>query len=340
MALTQQQLADLLTLIDTYAAQSDVLAQQSVQAVLAGYASQAAWTTGGQAAAAGQAAQVSDMAAAVAAGMAAQYLALAVAQLAGPVGVPNFPVPVLRAGKPMEDVFARVYRVYQRQAAKGADPVRALEIAMRYAATITEANVRMSQQHTHRSVLAYLAPKTGIRGYRRVVHPELSRTGTCGLCIVASDNLYTTDQLMPIHTACRCTVVPVIGDADPGSSLNNVALGDVYTDALDRPNALRSSGTHGYDLHKVRYKVVENTETGPTLVNADHVFTPMGAWQRSDDPGARQRRTGSRVPRRRGGQAPAPSAPEVAAAHRNVTAQLAALLADLDEAVRANRPAA
>lgn len=65
-------------------------------------------------------------------------------------------------------------------------------------------------------------------GYRRVIHPELSRGGTCGLCLVASDKIYRRPDLRAVHGRCKCTVMEVRRSYDPGGSLNNLELGGIY----------------------------------------------------------------------------------------------------------------
>lgn len=83
-------------------------------------------------------------------------------------------------------------------------------------------------------------------GYRRVVHPELSQGGTCGLCVIASAQFYTRGDLDPIHDGCHCTVAEITKTSDPGSSLNGLELGDIYADV---------GGTDGREAKKVRYRL-------------------------------------------------------------------------------------
>lgn len=51
---------------------------------------------------------------------------------------------------------------------------------------------------------------SGIKRFRRIIHPELSKTGTCGLCVVAATNTFTRDDLMPLHHNCFPSWVPVM----------------------------------------------------------------------------------------------------------------------------------
>lgn len=98
---------------------------------------------------------------------------------------------------------------------------------------------------------------TKVIGYRRVIHPELSRTGTCGMCIAASDRIYHVAQLLPIHANCKCTIAAVTTDFDPADDLNAIDLNALYKAA---------GGTSVAHLKRTRYQVDEHGELGPTLV--------------------------------------------------------------------------
>lgn len=85
---------------------------------------------------------------------------------------------------------------------------------------------------------------TGVIGYRRVPHPELSKGGTCGLCIVASDRIYRRGNLRKIHERCGCQVVEVTAANDPGGALNDLELGDIYAASGAIGAADRSALSH------------------------------------------------------------------------------------------------
>lgn len=97
-----------------------------------------------------------------------------------------------------------------------------------------------------------------VTGYRRVVHPERSKGGTCGLCVLAATRVYRTRDLRPIHDGCECTVMEVTGAFDPGDALNGLDLGEIYGDA---------GGTTPEQAKKVRYRV--NPQTGEMERYAD-----------------------------------------------------------------------
>lgn len=100
-------------------------------------------------------------------------------------------------------------------------------------------------------------------GYRRVLHPELSRTGACGLCLVAADRLYTVAELMPIHAACKCEVSPVTEVAgkveDPGAALNQADLNRVYA---------AGGGTDAASLKRVKVRIDKHGELGEVIAPA------------------------------------------------------------------------
>ncbi|WP_280186280.1 MULTISPECIES: hypothetical protein [Nocardia] len=94
-------------------------------------------------------------------------------------------------------------------------------------------------------------------GYRRVIHPERSVGGVCGLCVVAADRTYKIGELKAIHSLCKCTVLPIFEDSDPGQELNGEDLDALY----------KAAGGNTRDRFKrTRYKLIDHSELGPLLV--------------------------------------------------------------------------
>lgn len=120
-----------------------------------------------------------------------------------------------------------------------------------------------------------------VYGYRRVVHPELSRTGTCALCIAAADRRYNVGELMPLHQRCKCTVLPITSGNDPGGAFDqDEKFADAYRMALSN---------RAQDLKEVRVRYEWNNELGPVLADAEHRSTHPGRnrdarEQRGQDP--------------------------------------------------------
>lgn len=127
-------------------------------------------------------------------------------------------------------------------------------------------DIQASSRNTHQLAMRQLSDKK-VTGFRRVVHPELSESGqSCGLCIVASTMRYTRRDLLPIHAGCNCETVEIFDidgvEFDPGHQINLEDLEVFYREAGD--------STHGWDLKRGRYKVIEHPEYGPTLTNVSN----------------------------------------------------------------------
>lgn len=82
-------------------------------------------------------------------------------------------------------------------------------------------------------------------GYRRVPHPELSEGGVCGLCVLASMNIYKSARLKNLHPGCKCTVVEITPTNDPGGAINESELSELYS---------MIGGADGKAAHKVRFR--------------------------------------------------------------------------------------
>lgn len=108
-------------------------------------------------------------------------------------------------------------------------------------------------------------------GWRRILRPELSQSGPCGLCVVAADRLYSRGDLLPIHDRCVCEVLPVIGDLDPGLLLNSDDLARIYQEAGSTGGGKRQGGA----LKNIRVALTEHGELGPVLTRSDQHFRGM-----------------------------------------------------------------
>lgn len=115
-----------------------------------------------------------------------------------------------------------------------------------------------------------------IVGYRRVIHPERSKNGTCGLCAVAATQRYRTDELRPLHDGCECGSMPIVGTEDPGQVLNSEDLDQLYAAAGQAASigggTARDRSTAREDLLNVRVTVNEHGEKGPVLVKQGDQF--------------------------------------------------------------------
>lgn len=102
----------------------------------------------------------------------------------------------------------------------------------------------------------------GVTRYRRVIHPEKSLGGTCGLCVAAATRVYRVGALLPIHGGCHCEAVEVDprSGVDLGAALNRRDLDRLYADA---------GGNDRDALLATRYKITEHGELGPVLESAN-----------------------------------------------------------------------
>ncbi|MGH3356599.1 MAG: hypothetical protein ACRDOJ_11930 [Nocardioidaceae bacterium] len=177
-------------------------------------------------------------------------------------------LPAARGQTSLPAVYTRPAKRFRYEVSRDSGREVAAEAAQRQVRTSTATDVMLAvRDAAQQSYEAYR-----VRGYRRVIHPERSEEGTCGLCAVASDRIYKRGDLAPLHGGCRCESLPLTDTEDPGRSLNEAELKDLYA---------RAGSTAGSELRRVKYKVVDHGELGPTLAFADHTFRGESATVRS-----------------------------------------------------------
>lgn len=122
----------------------------------------------------------------------------------GPIDVSN-----LRAGVPVDQVYARLAEQYRWDRSIGTAEDVARSKVLTRADVMNQTDVALAA----RAEAAAFFDANKVTGYRRVLHPELSKGGSCGLCIAASDRTYYKDQLLPIHARCVSgdTLVSAVG---------------------------------------------------------------------------------------------------------------------------------
>lgn len=173
-----------------------------------------------------------------------------------------------RHGALMPDVYERPAREFRRRMKELRGDVRkSWDAAEQRAGTLAETDLRLVANRAERDTYAD-SPR--VAGYRRVVHPELSKSGTCGLCLVAADRFYTVKELQPIHDHCRCTTAPIVKGNDPGLDLNRADLNRIYAAA---------GGNTRDVLKNVRVKTVEHGEIGPILTKDGQEIKLLGDFE-------------------------------------------------------------
>lgn len=183
------------------------------------------------------------------------YLARLASLLTGKPVKPVGPVDVtgLRQGVSHDGAYGRLANEYRWQKSQGNSDSEALRVVVDRADAMVETDSALA----HRAQAQKFMVVRRIDGYRRVIRPELSRGGVCGLCIAASDRLYHRGDLLPIHARCHCAVVPIINSVDPGHTLNAEDLAALYK---------RAGGTTAAAaLKRTRYQIHHHSELGPVL---------------------------------------------------------------------------
>jgi hypothetical protein len=257
---TQARIERLVALYAAQAAAQDARAKTAAVSLWSGFAEW--YTAAAVQEIAQEAAAQSAVGQQVAAGLAQQY-ARTMVDLMRPAGsaaagAKTLLLPPVRKGVDLVEVYTRPAAKYRRTYAFTEDLERASADALARAQDLVETD----QLLTRREVTQQTYKALGITRLRRVIHPELSESGTCGLCAVASTRTYLVDELMSIHPPhCKCTSVPVLSDADPGAVLNEKDLPALYAAA---------GGTSAAKLKRIRVR--QHGEYGPTLVDADHSF--------------------------------------------------------------------
>lgn len=175
------------------------------------------------------------------------------------------------------DPYGRSADSYRRDIADGKteDQARRRALLRIQVAAETDVTLAVRQQY-----LAGMVDIRDVRGYRRILHPELSkstRPGPCGLCVVASDRIYRVKELKAIHAGCNCETLPIIGELDPGVELNADDLEAIYRaaggtggDAVVIVNGRRKRVSVA--LKRLRVALAEHGELGPVLVDADQHY--------------------------------------------------------------------
>ncbi len=164
----------------------------------------------------------------------------------------------------IDEVAERPAEQRRYQTSIGKTDEEALAAAIDRAGVIAETD--LADASRSRSQQVYRATAE-ITGYRRVIRPELSKTGTCGLCAVASHQRYRLDELMPIHDRCKCQTMPITEDEDPGGAINRADLNRLYEAA---------GSTLAQDLKRVRLTTGEHGELGP-LLTEHGIAIPAGS---------------------------------------------------------------
>jgi hypothetical protein len=128
----------------------------------------------------------------------------------------SYTVALLR-GVPGEEVYGRPFGALGGQLAQGAERAVALRSGVDALARLVRTDMQLAQTHSARD---WMTGEDRIVGYRRV----LGGGKNCDLCVAAADRTYRTEDLMPIHERCSCTVEPVFGTEPVASAGTSVRV--------------------------------------------------------------------------------------------------------------------
>jgi hypothetical protein len=181
---------------------------------------------------------------------------------------------------------AKIDRAYHAAVVADTMPpelVEPQEAAATRLTTLVAEDMQLARRNQTHKTLNAAASRSLVTGWRRVIHPELSRQGTCGLCVAASTRIYRVEDLMPLHPGCHCLPAPVYRDRDPGGAINESDLGRIY--------AVAGGSTAKEDLRKTRFRVDEHGEIGPVLRPENQPIRTEGQARRDSDPAPRRAKT-------------------------------------------------
>jgi hypothetical protein len=249
--------------LDQYAAASEALQTNAASALATTWGLFDGWYSAGAVAElAAEAAGLSLAGQDAMAGLAGQYIDQLLAALGhtAPETATPLDLPPVRNGADLVRVYRRPAEVFRQAVATGSDPGSAAAAAADRAGNLIRSDLVLTERAAQQAQMT----RAGVQTYRRVIRPELSESGTCGLCIAASDRIYRTGELMPIHPPnCKCKTMPIVDGQDPGRSLNEFDLKRLYRDA---------GSTKAEELRRTRYRVNEHGELGPMLTRRGDDF--------------------------------------------------------------------
>jgi hypothetical protein len=155
--------------------------------------------------------------------------------------------------------YLRPANVLWTALSEGATLVDAVTAGTVRLTSLIETDVQLAKTVQSRASLT----QGGHQKYRRV----LSGAENCAICVLASGNLYSTADLMPIHDHCDCSVAP----AERVEAVRfDVGMLAGRTAAVDSRGDLTSDYA---DLVAVN----EHSELGPQLSWAGQQFTELAA---------------------------------------------------------------
>lgn len=178
-------------------------------------------------------------------------------------------------GVPANEVYQRSGVTVWRALKGGAPLDKAVDRGLERAVSIASTDLQLAKTHTARRVMQ-------ASGKAQFFRRSLTGVVSCGLCVVASTQRYRIGDLLPIHPACDCGVIPIFSEKDPGQIIDPDKLDDVHLAIDDRFGAFSSGareipGAFFDSGDPVTYRDVlvthTHSEVGPVLAVRGQHFT-------------------------------------------------------------------
>lgn len=194
----------------------------------------------------------------------ASLLSEAMGTVVGSVGLAPDQVTNLRQNTTMIDAYSRPFHTVWFQQSKGMEFPQALRMGLERAEAMLSIDIQLARTHAAALVLQ---ETDGVKRYQRV----LSGSENCDICSVAARHIYKTSDLMPIHTHCDCSVVPVIEGRPPLANRINqerdFTAPATETVGPEKKSAAKLDEEIGIEAHG---------ELGPVLVRRQKTYQNFG----------------------------------------------------------------
>lgn len=129
-----------------------------------------------------------------------------------PMQVESLDLEELRDGVDPVEVYRRPTVEARVAVSRGVPYSQAMQRGLRRATQLADTDVMNAQRYSARKTFSQIPQ---VVGYRRVPNG-----GACIFCQLASVQRYHIRDLMPIHPSCHCGVAPIVGNRDPGRTIN------------------------------------------------------------------------------------------------------------------------
>lgn len=197
-------------------------------------------------------------------GLVAAYVAAAAGTAIGrpvpPPPIPDTAMVNLRRGITPGRVYRRPFVTTRAALGEGLSLPEAIRRGVIRLEQVAESDMQQTYAEASRAAMRNLPDTARPSGWRRV----LVGTENCALCVVASTQRYTVEDLNPLHANCDCRVEPVFGDTAP-------VVDRARLDQVNAAIAEITDSDHG--RRSLRRIVVEHGELGPMLARPKDHFT-------------------------------------------------------------------